>query len=307
MAERLYASLPADLLDQFQIILSRVRELKPDKFRILWCHDLPSDKESHHLADGGWKKFHRLVFVSYWQRQAYIDTYDIPPSKCVVLTNAIYPITGERSKSDKIRLIYHTTPHRGLNLLASAVNELAKEFPNIELNVYSSFSIYGWESRDEQFKPLFDFIRNHPNMNYYGAVPNDEIRKELLNNDVYAYPCIWPETSCISLIEAMSAGLVCVHPDLTVLPETSASMNFMYPFHEDQTAHLNLFYGMLRQTIQGLNNDDEYVRARADMARDYAHAFYDWNVRAQQWKSLLEGLLNEPRELEQETFVYRTG
>ena len=41
MMKRLHDSIDQDLLDRFQIIGSRVRELKEDKVRILWLHDLP--------------------------------------------------------------------------------------------------------------------------------------------------------------------------------------------------------------------------------------------------------------------------
>jgi UDP-glucose:(glucosyl)LPS alpha-1,2-glucosyltransferase len=43
MMERLYQSLDKDLLEQCQIIPSRVRDLDETKVRILWQHDLPGD------------------------------------------------------------------------------------------------------------------------------------------------------------------------------------------------------------------------------------------------------------------------
>jgi hypothetical protein len=46
MQERLHKSIPEQLLNKFQIIPSRVRELDPDKKKILWLHDLPHDPES---------------------------------------------------------------------------------------------------------------------------------------------------------------------------------------------------------------------------------------------------------------------
>ena len=53
MYEGLMERLPSDLLDQFNIICSRVREgsVKPDKKNILWLHDTFDDPESEHLKD----------------------------------------------------------------------------------------------------------------------------------------------------------------------------------------------------------------------------------------------------------------
>ena len=46
----------------------------------------------------------------------------------------------------------------------SAIDIIAdclQEYNNIELDVYSSFKIYGWEERDEQYKEVFDFCKQH--------------------------------------------------------------------------------------------------------------------------------------------------
>ncbi len=73
--------MPAALLENFQIFTSRVEEaLDETKIRILWLHDLPGDPASEHLKDGGWEKFHRLVFVSNWQMQAYTQASGFPAS-----------------------------------------------------------------------------------------------------------------------------------------------------------------------------------------------------------------------------------
>ena len=39
------------LRDKFQFIMTRVRELKDDKQRILWIHDLAGDPEVQHLKE----------------------------------------------------------------------------------------------------------------------------------------------------------------------------------------------------------------------------------------------------------------
>lgn len=310
MAERLHASLPKELLKEFQIIVSRVRELDESKVRVLWLHDLPEDPESSILLNEGWKKFHILVFVSYWQRQQYINKFGIPYSRTTVLPNAIYPIEHpNKFNKDKIRFIYHTTPHRGLEILVPVFDHLCKTHSNIELDVYSSFSMYGWESRDKPYEGLFEYIKNHDKMRYHGAVSNDEIRSKLSESDIFAYPCIWPETGCLSLIEAMSAGLICIHNDFCVLPETSANWNHMYGFQEDPNVHANSFYNVVETVLRNLNNNEGPMLDRAKMGRDYINSFYDWRVRALQWQHLLESMLNEPRELppeDSEDFVYRS-
>ena len=116
MKYALYDKLPKDLLDKFQIIPSRVRDIDPDRIPILWNHDLAGDPETMHLKDVKAEdlKFRKLVFVSHWQLQQFKNYLNIPYSKSIVLQNAIDPIPEHKKPDDVINICYHTTPHRGL-------------------------------------------------------------------------------------------------------------------------------------------------------------------------------------------------
>ena len=295
MQEALYKQLPEDLLQYFQIIPSRVREVDDSKIKIYWLHDLPGDPESDHLKSGGWNRFDKLVFVSNWQMQAYQKHYGLPWHKCVVLHNAIEPIPYIEKPKDKIKLIYHTTPHRGLNILVSVFDNLCKEFDNIELDVYSSFKIYGWEQRDEPYKEVFDFCRAHPKINYHGSVPNSEIRTALQQAHIYAYPNTWQETSCISLLEAMSAGLFCIHPNYAALYETASNWTWMYQWHENTKDHAKIFYELTSNAIRMYNHEDTAKTLQAQKA--YTDAFYGWQNRKNQWQNLLVSMLADHKRI----------
>lgn len=310
MCKRISSTLDPELLKEFQIIPSRVRELDESKIRILYCHDLPDDPESKHLANEGWRKFHKIVFVSYWQREWYIRKFNIPYSKTVVIQNAILPIETSKKPDDKVNIIYHTTPHRGLNILVPVFEKLAERYEDIHLDVYSSFAIYGWEKRDEIFKELFEVIEKHPQMTYHGFKPNDEVREALNKAHIYAYPNSWMETSCLSLIEAMSAEVLCVHPDYGALPETSANWTLMYPYDEDPQRHANLFYNVLDTAIDIIKSKDEASLVKLKGAKSYCDLYYNWEVKQHQWEAFLRSLLSVPRAIEdppKEMFVYKSG
>ena len=87
----------------------------------------------------------------------------------------------------------------------------------IHFDVYSSFEAYGWKERDKPYEEVFKTIREHDGMTYHGFKPNDVVRKALSEAHIFAYPSIWVETSCISAIEAMSAGVQIVCPNLGAL------------------------------------------------------------------------------------------
>jgi glycosyltransferase involved in cell wall biosynthesis len=320
MSRKLLTVLDEKEHEHVQIIPSRVRELDEDKVRIFWCHDLPNDPESMNvLKDEGWRKFERLVFVSYWQRQAYVNAFSIPYDKTIVLQNAIDPIEDELiakkpDPKEKIKIIYHTTPHRGLDIAYHAVEALCKKHPEIEFDVFSSFKIYGWDQRDEHFQELFDAIEAHPNMNYHGTVTNETVRKHVAESHIFGYPSCWPETSCISLMEAMSSKCICVHPDLAALPETAANWTYMYNWTEDKASHADRFASCMHMTINALKAGDKALLSRVSGQKSYADIFYSWELRTIQWKQFLESLKDvEPRPVEEkldfqeEEFVYKTA
>lgn len=292
MQERLHSSLPESLLSKFQIIPSRVRDINPDKIPVLWLHDLPNDPESEHLRNPELRKrFKKIVAVSDWQMQLYNVVVGLPYSECTVIKNAITPIDiSDKEYDGTIKLIYHTTPHRGLELLVPVFEELSKHHNNIELDVFSSFSIYGWSQRDEPYKPIFERCKQHPKIRYHGAVSNEQIREELKKSHVFAYPSIWPETSCIAAIEAMSAKNIVVCPNYAALPETTAGFANMYQWTENMNDHANRFYAVLDATITDIKNNGIHQR-RMEFQKDYCDVMYNWSMIAQKWEATLNGLL----------------
>jgi glycosyltransferase involved in cell wall biosynthesis len=294
MAERINTLRP-ELLSHFNIMHSRETNISFTKKNILVLHDLALDPMHEHLRDGGWKNFDKLIFVSHWQKQQFQDYLGLPPSASVVLKNAITPIEEHTKPTDKIRLMYYSTPHRGLDILYAAFVPLAKEFPNLELNVFSSFDLYAWPERDEQHKELFKKLEDHPQINYSKSVSNDQIREELKRNHILAYPSNWQETSCLVLIEAMSAGLTCVHSSLAALPETSLGLTVMYDYHEDPNTHAMIFYNNLRRAIM-IHSDNKLMAQHTNnlaVQKSIADVVYSWDNRAIQWESLMHVILQK--------------
>lgn len=285
MRARLVNNIDKELLKDYAIHLSRPRTLYDDVKNILWCHDLAEDPENKILTDGGWKKFDHFVFVTAWQRDQYIVHFGIPYSKCSVIPNAVEKRYEPREEIDTetIRFIYHTTPHRGLDLLYPVFDALSREFDNIHLDVYSSFGIYGWKNRDVPYQELFKKIEEHPNMTYHGFESNEKVLEALDKAHVFLYPNIWKETSCIALIEAIKSGLVCIHPNYGALTETAANATIVYDYDEDYTKHANLAYSITKGLLEHQKLDPNFIRRfttsdRFGLVRNDINTFINlWN------------------------------
>lgn len=253
MRDRLIRYVNPELLQDVAIHFSRSPGPIENAINIFYAHDLVQDPANKVLANKGWENFDHLVFVSHWQRTEYMLAFGIPQEHTTVIQNAIEtPATYPMREADGVkRFIYHTTPHRGLELLVPIFDQLAIEYgKDIHLDVYSSFSIYGWEQRDEPYKGLFNHIMDHKHMTYHGARENYEVLRALHNSDFFLYPCIWKETSCIAMIEAMAHNVITIHPDLAALPETGAlGPTIQYDWTSDPIEHMNRAYSAAKQAL----------------------------------------------------------
>lgn len=292
--------LEASLLEPTQIICSRVRALDPEKIRIYWLHDLPEDTESSKLKTHSYREqFHHLVFISHWQYARYQHTLNVPYSHHhSIIESGIIPAPVVDKPKDTIRLVYTSTPQRGLHILLPVFEELAKKYPSIHLDVFSSFKIYGWDEYDKQFENLYDVCRNHPQITYHGFVPNEQLKAHLDVSHIFAYPCVWPETSCRAMLEAMSARLLCVHPNFAALPETSGGLNVMYQGDHDANIHARQFYFALDVAIQRVIDHYDGMTNHLQMVKSYVDGRYNMDRITQQWAALLRGLGEQYASLE---------
>lgn len=292
MADRMLRDISPDILSHFQIIHSRVRDLREDKKKVLVVHDLPGDPEFSNLSNPVYRKnFEKIVFVGNWQAQQFHDYIRIPFSDYTVMYNAIEPITDVKKSFDsKVNIIYHTTPHRGLEILIPVFVHLAKKYPNIHLDVYSSFSIYGWNQRDEQYKELFDICKNHPQITYHGAKSNEVVREALKKSHIYAYPSIWQECHSLAVLEAMSAKNLVVCPNYGGLVDTCSGWASMYQWNEDLNAHANTFVSYLEHAIQQVMYHYTDMNNYLDVQKIFFDLKFNWYARAKEWESLLTSL-----------------
>ena len=130
---RLQNRLPQELLNKFQIICDRIISIDETKIRLFWAHNTPYQLNNSHLENGGWRKFHRMIFISHHQMEEYVREYQIPYSHCVVMKYALEPVKSQLKPENKISLIYTSTPHRGLDILVNVFEKLCEEYDDVEV------------------------------------------------------------------------------------------------------------------------------------------------------------------------------
>ena len=258
------------------------------KINILWMHHYINQKETENLKNKEYiNKIDHIVFNSNWNFEKYQLQYKIPENKSIVLKNAINKIEFKDKPKNKISLIYHTTPWRGLELLLKVFKKINNE--NVELNICSSTIIYGkkfYNAYEKKFKKIFDECKNTKNINFHGYKDNSSIIEMLKEVHIFSYPSIWIETSCISAIEAMAAGCEVVTTDLGALKETclpfAKFVNFEKNLHTLELSYLSV----LIDSINGFWSEKNQQKLKKQ--RETINNLYSWEKRKVEWINFLK-------------------
>jgi hypothetical protein len=118
------------------------------------------------------------------------------------------------------------------------------------------------------------------------------------NYHICAYPSIWEETACRQVLEGMSAGMLCVHPNFGALFDTSGGMNFMYDGSADVNEHANTFYRQLNTAINAVRNGWSDVKARLMFNKSYVDTRYNPSLAGMRWTALIQQLVQQYPTLE---------
>jgi glycosyltransferase involved in cell wall biosynthesis len=245
------------------------------------------DKSNHNKYD--W-----YVFNSNWNFEQFTKKFELPTEKCLVIKNGIEniePISTIYKKGDPIKIIHHCTPWRGLSVLLGAM-QLVKN-PLISLDVYSSTEVYGaafHDHNDHHYHDLYNQAKKLPNVNYIGYRPNEYIKEHLKDYRLFVYPSIWEETSCISLLEAMAAGLYCVTTNYGALYETGAEFPMYVPYSNDYISLAKKFAGSIE--MAALSLEDPNIIEHLKMQKKFVNYFYDWKIKGNAWNRFLKGAIN---------------
>ena len=287
--------LPDESFKDINLILTNTNHdlIEKERINVLWVQHFVNQAEIQNLGSKDYvDKLDWIVFNSNWNFEKYVYQFKIPETKSIVIRNAIEKIDFEKKPKDKISLIYHTTPWRGLVHLLKVFKNLNLE--NVELNVCSSTIIYGKKfdaQLGKKYENIFNECKNTKNVNYFGFLENKKTIKLLKSMHIFAYPSIWPETSCIAAIEAMAAGCEMVTTNLGALYETCSPFATFVGFDRNFDNLEKRYSKTLSESIKNYWSNENQNKLK--LQSEIINATYSWDVRSVEWKNFF----NEIRKL----------
>jgi glycosyltransferase involved in cell wall biosynthesis len=277
--------LPDDSFKDINLILNNSNHdlIEKNKINVLWMQHFVNQQEAQNLGSKEYvDKLDYIVFNSHWNFEKYGYQFKIPENKSLVIRNAVEKLEFKEKSKDKIKLIYHSSPWRGLVHLIKIFENL--KLDNVELNVCSSTKIYGQKfdkMYGKKYEDILNECKNIKNVNYFGFLENKKIIELLQNTHIFSFPSVWPETSCIAAIEAMAAGCKVVTTNLGALYETCTPFATFVSFDKNLD---NLEKKFAKSLINTINNYwSEESQKKIKLQHETINLTYSWETRSVEW------------------------
>jgi len=288
-------SLPARNFEQFQavneidvMVISRYicffmeHKLRAKK-TFVWIHDttfqpywngMRMRNEGRYLMQNMDSQIDGYITLTEWHRKLVSQHYGIEPHKIHIIGNGLRPELFEQ-KTEKIpqRFIYTSCPKRGLTLLLKYFQKIHEEFDNAELYIF--------RGKESFTKEQLDTIDKLPYVYYEGGVPQSRTAVEFQKADVWFYPTNFPETYCMTALEAQMAGCICIATDFAALSETVNNRGVLC---KEVYASEEYEEFMLQKVRDALNGKLEDLRAKG---KEWASQ-QTWEMMSKKWRGLFQ-------------------
>ena len=254
----------------------------------LWCHDV---LKAEHWNESRIKKVDKVFVLS--QYHATFAPNALPKDKLFFTRNGIQLAEFEGdSPRDPLKCIYMSSPDRGLEHLLTAWPNIKRAVPEATVDIFYGFT----KNYDELTKGNYTRIKwkqqmlescNQPGINYLGRRSHQEIARACKTGQLFIYPCIFSEISCISAMKAQAGGLIPVVFNYAALEET-VQHGVKIPWDDP-----HVLEKWTQQVIHLLRHPEECEKIRGPM-REWALASFGWDGVAERWDALFEDAVKTP-------------
>jgi protein O-GlcNAc transferase len=280
-----------------ELLKIKVSLNSPSTIFCLWTgHDI-DQAASKMLKDTKLKDFVDLyIFVSDWQRLRYVETYQIKYSKTMILKNGIgKPFEKYLSMPTKKKnksMTYCSIPWRGLVLLGPIYKEIKNVHVDASLNIFSGMNIYKQAENPSEDNKLNE-LKKMKDVNFNKGVSQTRLADELYKIDMLTYPNIFPETSCITVLQAMACGCLVLTSKLGALEETMNGLNTYVNLNIHDFNAQEYAISFINKLNVLLNLNDASKESIREKNREHIRKNYTWKVICQKFESDISIYINK--------------
>lgn len=259
----------------------------------LWLHDTPNRAA---WVNGVWDAYDGIFVLSKF----HDGVYDFVPQDKKILsanglpTEKLVPI--DQLENEPHRFVYASCPTRGLETVLLWWEQIRKEIPDAELDVYYGFHptlMKQCEAKDPYSRAIaqcvrrIDELRKQPGVNWHGFVGHDVLHEGFSKCGLWLYPTQFPEISCITAMKMQAHGVVPVCSTIGALPETVT--------HGVKIPNIDTLEGqkLWCDSVIALAKNPPSKEERVEMAKA-ARARFSWKAVCDQWDGIFSDHLKQP-------------
>jgi len=223
-------------------------------------------KNSKEIIKENESKIDKVVCLTEWHADKYIELYPSLSSKITTINNGINISLNKISKIPN-SFIYTSGSIRGLQRLLELWPEISSKLKNATLNLAS----YEDFPKDDFDNSLNEIIKKHYTIKHFGKLNQSELHILMESSEYWLYPCCFEETSCITALEMLKSEVICLYYPIAGLTETMGGCG------------VQIKYGNEIETLLNLKNKEELkIKGKEYIQR------CTWECRAREWINLME-------------------
>jgi glycosyltransferase involved in cell wall biosynthesis len=194
--------------------------------KAVWVHDvwLDVNRDANLNVD----KVDKVFLLSPWHKKFFLGYHKGVPEEKIHVTRDGIDLSRFEGKPRKIpgRIVYSSSPDRGLEMLLDLLPMIQKEVPEAEVHIFYGFENWEKSARANNNQGQIALIEKlkkkfgEPGICYRGRVGQKTLAREFMKAELWAYPTWFTETFCITACEAMASGTPVVTTNIGALETT---------------------------------------------------------------------------------------
>lgn len=279
--------------------------------KVLWMHDVHCGPDPGDLVG----QYDEVFCLSRWALETMKKHYPrVPPNKFWQTRNGVdsslyFDVEGP--KKTGCRVVYSSSPDRGLDKLLDYWPTIRDMQGDAELHVYYGFDTWVKVAKrrgDMLGLMKIDIIRRRldalsdQGVVWHGRAGQQMVARAYMNAAMWLYPTEFCETSCITAMEAQSAGCDVVCTRLAALGETVFAETGRYVEPPNSTrVYREAFLAQVAEAVRDWGDRPNGRRcpgmsARGRRARELSREAFPWKGVAMEWAiHFALGLDGKPR------------
>jgi len=254
----------------------------------IWAHDTQLLPYGCHLTHTQiitkWNKsINGCICQTNWHAKEFERIYPELKNKINIINNGIDTTLYTSSSSswiqnsnDKIKnkFIYSSCSERGLRIVVELWGKILEILPDASL-VISSYNKFPADNENDIF--IKNIIDNYPDsITHLGQLSVEKLYDQMSSAEYWLYPTSWPETSCITAMEMLANGVICIYYPVAGLVDTMKEYGISVNNIDE-----------IMDSLINLSNDEERKKELRENGQNYSFLSCSWEKRAEEWNKVL--------------------